>query len=153
VVILSVPFGTAGALVGHVLMGYDLSVISVFGLIAVCGVVVNGGLVLTITMNEQIRAGSNRADAVESAAMRRFRPIILTSLTTFIGLAPMIFETSVQARFLVPMAISLGYGILLSTAVVLLFMPAVHRISQDIGDVVRRVIATMRGEPEAQRLP
>ncbi len=130
-VLLSIPFGTAGALVGHMLMGYDLSVISVFGLIAVCGVVVNGGLVLTVTMNERIQGGMPLPEAVEWSSVRRFRPIILTSLTTFIGLAPMIFETSIQARFLVPMAISLGYGILFSTVVVLLFIPAVHRIQYD----------------------
>ena len=136
VVVLCVPFGAAGALVGHVVMGYDLSVISVFGLIAVCGVVVNGALVLTVTMNEQRRNGAAWTEAVEFAARRRLRPIVLTSLTTFIGLAPMIFETSVQSRFLVPMAISLGYGILLSTAVVLLFTPSIHRIAQDLRAVL-----------------
>jgi multidrug efflux pump subunit AcrB len=146
IVVMCVPFGTAGALVGHVLMGYDLSVISVFGLIAVCGVVVNGALVLTVTMNELQRMGASWPEAVERAARRRLRPIILTSLTTFIGLAPMIFETSVQARFLVPMAISLGYGILLSTAVVLLFTPCVHRISQDVHAVCRSTLAFARGQ-------
>ncbi len=151
VVILSVPFGTAGALIGHVLMGYDLSVISVFGLIAVCGVVVNGGLVLTITMNELRRSGIDWPQAVESASLRRFRPIMLTSLTTFLGLAPMIFESSTQASFLVPMAISLGYGILLSTVVVLLFIPAVHRISHDCQAAVHRTRAIMRGESLSQQ--
>ena len=145
VVVLCVPFGTAGALVGHVVMGYDLSVISVFGLIAVCGVVVNGALVLTVTMNELRHNGATWPEAVESAARRRLRPIILTSLTTFIGLAPMIFETSVQARFLVPMAISLGYGILLSTAVVLLFTPSIHRITQDLRSASTRAVTFVRG--------
>ena len=144
IVVLCVPFGTAGALVGHVIMGYDLSVISVFGLIAVCGVVVNGALVLTVTMNGLRQAGAPMAEAVEAAARRRLRPIILTSLTTFIGLAPMIFETSVQARFLVPMAISLGYGILLSTAVVLLFTPSIHRIAHDVHSVFKSVWAFAR---------
>ncbi len=144
VVILCVPFGTAGALVGHVIMGYDLSVISIFGLIAVCGVVVNGALVLTVTMNQRRSEGATWNDAVEYAARRRLRPIILTSLTTFIGLAPMIFETSVQARFLVPMAISLGYGILLSTAVVLLFTPTIHRITQDLSAAIMRGVALVR---------
>lgn len=153
VVVFSVPFGTAGALVGHVVMGYDLSVISVFGLIAVCGVVVNGGLVLTIHMNELRRSGMDWPEAVEASAMRRFRPIMLTSLTTFIGLAPMIFETSIQARFLVPMAISLGYGILLSTAVVLLFTPAVHLIAQDMAGIVQRTVDIIRDEPASQSSP
>lgn len=146
VVVLCVPFGTAGALVGHIVMGYDLSVISVFGLIAVSGVVVNGALVLTVTMNEQWRNGATLPEAVEFAARRRLRPIILTSLTTFIGLAPMIFETSVQARFLVPMAISLGYRILLSTAVVLLFTPSIHRITQDLRSVVAGTVTFVRGQ-------
>ena len=146
VVVLCVPFGTAGALVGHVVMGYDLSVISVFGLIAVCGVVVNGALVLTVTMNELRQDGATWPTAVESAARRRLRPIILTSLTTFIGLAPIIFETSVQARFLVPMAISLGYGILLSTAVVLLFTPAIHRITQDLRCAITWTVTFVRDE-------
>jgi len=136
-VMLSVPYGVAGATVGHVLMGYDLSVISVFGLIAVCGVVVNGALVLTVGMNNRTAAGIPLPEAVERAGIRRFRPIVLTSLTTFIGLAPMIFETSAQARFLVPMAISLGYGILFSTVVVLLFIPAAHRIAHDIESLLR----------------
>jgi multidrug efflux pump subunit AcrB len=144
VVVLCVPFGTAGALVGHVVMGYDLSVISIFGLIAVCGVVVNGALVLTVTMNERRNRGATWNEAVEYAARRRLRPIILTSLTTFIGLAPMIFETSIQARFLVPMAISLGYGILLSTAVVLLFTPAIHRIVQDVRGVFAGALSLAR---------
>jgi multidrug efflux pump subunit AcrB len=145
VVVLCVPFGTAGALVGHVVMGYDLSVISVFGLIAICGVVVNGALVLTVTMNEHRKGGATWPEAVEAAARRRLRPIVLTSLTTFFGLAPMIFESSVQARFLVPMAISLGYGILLSMAVVLLFTPSVHRITQDLRAVVAGTVHFVRG--------
>ena len=136
-VMLSVPFGIAGAIVGHIVMGYDLSIISLFGLIAVCGVVVNGALVLTVSMNLYIKSGSLLPEAAEQASIRRFRPIVLTSLTTFIGLAPMIFETSVQARFLVPMAISLGYGILLSTVVVLLFLPAAHHIAHDVKTLVR----------------
>ena len=83
---------------------------------------------------------------MESAARRRLRPIILTSLTTFIGLAPMIFESSIQARFLVPMAISLGYGILLSTAVVLLFTPAIHRIAQDVRSVLAGAVNFVRSQ-------
>ncbi len=131
-VMLTVPFGIGGAFIGHIVMGYDLSVMSLFGLIAVCGVVVNGALVLTVAMNEYVQAGTPLPEALERASLRRFRPIMLTSLTTFIGLMPIIFETSVQSLFLVPMAISLGYGILISTVVVLLFIPAVHRIADDV---------------------
>ncbi len=131
IVMTCVPFAVAAAFVGHVVMGYDLSVISVFGIIATAGVVVNGGLVLTVTMNRRRDTGQSLREAVFEAGIRRFRPIMLTSLTTFFGLAPMIFETSTQARFLVPMAISLGFGILISSLVVLLFIPAAHLILHD----------------------
>ncbi len=128
ITMLIVPFAIAAALVGHILMGYDLSVVSVLGIIATCGVVVNGGLVLTITMNDLVARGVQFEVAALEASKRRFRPILLTSLTTFVGLAPMIFETSPQARYLIPMAIALGFGIMFSAAVVLLMLPACHLI-------------------------
>ncbi|HNO77866.1 MAG TPA: efflux RND transporter permease subunit [Phycisphaerae bacterium] len=128
ITMLVVPFAIAAALLGHIVMGYDLSVVSVLGIIATCGVVVNGGLVLTVTMNEFIANGMPFEQAAFEASTRRFRPILLTSLTTFMGLAPMIFETSPQARYLIPMAIALGFGIMFSAAVVLLMMPACHLI-------------------------
>lgn len=132
IVMTCVPFAVAAGFIGHVVMGYDLSVISVFGIIATSGVVVNGGLVLTETMNQRRKTGESIRRAVLEAGKRRFRPIMLTSLTTFFGLAPMIFETSTQARFLVPMAIALGFGILFSSLVVLLFIPAAHVVVDDI---------------------
>jgi len=132
-VILSIPFGLVCALFGHIIMGYDLSIISIFGMIALCGIVINGGLVFVITANKMLREeGKTPYEAAYMAARRRFRPIMLTSLTTFFGLAPMIFEQSVQARFLVPMAISLGYGILFSAGIVLLLTPALYVIHQEI---------------------
>jgi multidrug efflux pump subunit AcrB len=116
VVMLTIPFAVTAALFGHVLLGYDLSIVSVFGMIALSGLVVNGGLVLVQEMNRLVREdGMLPEDAIIAAGRRRFRPILLTSLTTFAGLAPMIAETSTQARFLVPMAISLGFGVLLSS--------------------------------------
>ncbi len=126
IVMTVVPFAIAAALVGHALMGYELSVVSVLGIIATCGVVVNGGLVLTVTMNDLCRSGVPAAEAAFEAGRRRFRPVVLTSLTTFFGLAPIMFETSAQARYLVPMAIALGFGILFSVAVVLLMIPVFH---------------------------
>ena len=131
-VMLSIPFGLTSALIGHIIMGYDLSIISIFGMIALCGVVINGGLVFTVTANRLLSAGESPLDAAFNAATRRFRPIMLTAMTTFLGLAPMIFEQSVQARFLVPMAISLGYGILFTTIVILLLMPALWLIYHDV---------------------
>jgi multidrug efflux pump subunit AcrB len=131
-VMFSIPFGLVSALVGHIIMGYDLSIISVFGMIALCGVVINGGLVFTVTANRMLLAGESPSGAAFKAAIRRFRPIMLTAVTTFLGLAPMIFEQSVQARFLIPMAISLGYGILFTTIVILLLMPTLWLIYHDI---------------------
>ncbi|MEM9017322.1 MAG: efflux RND transporter permease subunit, partial [Verrucomicrobiota bacterium] len=146
IVMLCVPFAIGAALFGHVVMGYDLSVVSVFGIIATGGVVVNGGLVFTVTMNQLFRGGGMALkDAALEAGRRRFRPIMLTSLTTFFGLAPMIFETSTQARFLVPMAIALGFGILLSSVVVLLFVPSAHLIVCD----GKRLFRVRTNEPES----
>jgi multidrug efflux pump subunit AcrB len=137
-VMVSILFGMASALAGHVIMGFDLSIISVFGMIALCGVVINGGLVLTVTANRLREGGEPAHEAAVSAGVRRFRPIMLTAITTFFGLAPMIFETSVQAQFLVPMAISLGYGILFTTVVILLLTPALYAIHHDIQSAFKR---------------
>ncbi|MBU0681827.1 MAG: efflux RND transporter permease subunit [Proteobacteria bacterium] len=131
-VMLSIPFGLVSAQLGHILMGYDLSIISIFGMIALCGVVINGGLVFNVTANRYYEEGESAMEAAFKGASRRFRPIILTSVTTFVGLAPMIFEQSVQARFLIPMAISLGYGILFTTVVILILNPAMYVIYHDI---------------------
>ncbi len=139
ITMLVVPFAIAAALLGHIVMGYDLSVVSVLGIIATCGVVVNGGLVLTVTMNDLIARGVPFDVAALEASKRRFRPILLTSLTTFVGLAPMIFETSPQARYLVPMAIALGFGIMFSAAVVLFMMPACHVIVHSLTGKHERV--------------
>jgi multidrug efflux pump subunit AcrB len=121
IVMLAIPFSTGAALLGHIALGYDLSIVSVFGMIALAGLVVNGGLVLNQETNRLLRTTElPLTEAVVVAGRRRFRPILLTSLTTFAGLAPMIFETSSQARFLVPMAIALGFGTLLSAPVVII---------------------------------
>jgi multidrug efflux pump subunit AcrB len=124
-VLLTIPWSLAGAVIGHVVMGFDLSMFSVFGMIALCGMVVNGAFVLVSTRNRYVAAGIAPAEATVRAAERRFRPILLTAITTFLGLGPMIFETSIQALFLVPMAISLGIGTLVSAVFVMFFVPAV----------------------------
>lgn len=132
VVMLSIPFGIIGALLGHFLLGYELSLISMFGIIALSGVVVNDSLVLIVTTNRLREEGLSAFDAIIQAGQRRFRPIVLTSATTFLGLAPMIFETSLQARFLIPMAVSIGFGILFATVIILLLVPAVYMITEDL---------------------
>jgi multidrug efflux pump subunit AcrB len=149
ITMLVVPFAIAAALLGHMVMGYDLSVVSVLGIIATCGVVVNGGLVLTVTMNNLIAQGVPFELAALQASRRRFRPIVLTSLTTFMGLAPMIFETSPQARYLIPMAIALGFGVMFSAAVVLLMMPTCHLIVRGVGARLAAGPAPISGIPAA----
>ncbi|HAN31862.1 MAG TPA: hypothetical protein DCQ06_09725, partial [Myxococcales bacterium] len=133
VVMSAIPFGIVGAVGGHLMMGYELSIISMFGIVALSGVVVNDSLVLVDAANRyRKRHTVSHFDAIVWAASRRFRPIMLTSVTTFLGLAPMIWETSVQARFLVPMSISLGFGILFATVIVLLLVPAFYLIVEDL---------------------
>jgi len=133
IVMLSIPFGIVGAILGHVIMGYSLCLPSMFGIIALAGIVVNDSLVLINFANYQHREnGMNIHDSIVSAAVQRFRPIILTTITTFGGLAPMIFERSRQARFLIPMAISLGYGILFATLITLVLIPCLFLAMNDI---------------------
>ncbi|MFW6349268.1 MAG: efflux RND transporter permease subunit [Thiohalospira sp.] len=136
VIMAAIPFGVVGAILGHLLMGYNLSMISIMGVIALGGVVVNSALVMIDYANARRAEGSTAIDAVVEAGARRFRPIMLTTLTTFGGLAPMIFETSRQARFMIPMAISLGYGILFATAILLLLIPSLYAIVEDLRRVV-----------------
>ena len=134
---LSIPFGIVGAVIGHLLMGFSLSVMSLFGVVALSGVVVNDSLVLIDFANRKQRTGLGRHQAVHEAGIHRFRPILLTSLTTFGGLAPMIFETSRQARFLIPMAVSLGFGIIFATLITLLLVPTLYLIIEDIKRLFR----------------
>jgi len=132
IVMVALPFGLFGAIMGHILMGYNLSVISVMGIIALCGVVINDSLVMIVFANDQRKEGKNAYEAIHNAGVRRFRPILLTTATTFGGLAPMIFETSRQARFMIPMAISLGYGLVFATAITLVLVPSIYLIIEDI---------------------
>ena len=130
-VMSAIPFGAVGAVLGHWVMGFELSIMSMMGIVALSGVVVNDSLILIIATNKFRRGGANALDAAVEGAKLRFRPILLTSLTTSFGLTPMILETSVQARFLIPMAISLGFGILWATVVILLAVPALYVIYDD----------------------
>ncbi|MEZ4461798.1 MAG: efflux RND transporter permease subunit [bacterium] len=131
IIMTAIPFGFVGALGGHLLLGFDLSMISMMGIVALSGVVVNDSLVLVDAVNEFRGNGMTTWEAVVAGTTRRFRPILLTSLTTFFGLAPMIMETSPQARFLVPMAVSLGFGILFTTFIALLIVPCLYLALED----------------------
>ncbi len=139
IVMVSVPFGIIGAVLGHILMGYSLSLMSLMGIVALCGVVVNDSLVLIDYANRQNREGIVPYVAIHQACLRRFRPILLTTLTTFGGLAPMIFETSRQARFMIPMAISLGFGIVFATGITLIIVPCLYLIIIDIVSFMTRM--------------
>lgn len=138
IVMVSIPFGIIGAIIGHLIMGYSMTMIGVIGMLALSGVVVNDALVMISFANDRRAHHDNAHDAVVAAGIQRFRPIMLTTLTTFGGLAPMIFETSRQARFLIPMAISLGYGLLFATCITLVLVPSLYMIVEDIKAMVGR---------------
>jgi len=124
IIVMSViPFGMIGAVVGHWIMGMSLSIMSLLGMLALTGVVVNDSLVLVDFINKKRSEGGKLLDAVKLAGASRFRPVMLTSLTTFIGLMPLLFEKATQAQFLIPMAVSLGFGIIFATFITLLLVP------------------------------
>ena len=147
IVMIAIPFGIVGAVLGHIIMGYALSLMSMMGIVALCGVVVNDSLILIDYANRQWRKGVSPFDAIHQAGGRRFRPILMTTLTTFGGLSPMIFETSRQARFMIPMAISLGFGILFATSITLIIVPCLYLMANDIGKAIHWLPSNNR-EPD-----
>lgn len=124
IIMAVIPFGIIGALIGHMLLGLQLVVLSIFGIVALSGVIVNGSLVMIDFINENLRNGMPIEEAILAGAKSRFRPIMLTSLTTFLGVAPITFETSIQAQFLIPMSASLGFGVLFGAVILQLLIPA-----------------------------
>ena len=131
IVMSVIPFGIVGSILGHILMGANMSIMSMCGIVALSGVVVNDSLVLVDYVNRHRIKGESLITAAWEAGAARFRPIILTSLTTFAGLSPMLFETDLQAKFLIPMAISLGFGILFATAITLILVPSIYLVLED----------------------
>ncbi len=136
-----IPFGMVGAIAGHVLTRQGLSFMSVQGMIALTGVVVNSSLILVHSANERLAAGAGLREAVIDTAVARFRPIVLTSLTTFAGLTPLLLERSVQAQFLIPMATSLAFGVIFATAITLVLLPCATLILEDLRTLPARVRA------------
>lgn len=132
VIILTIPLGLAGAIYGHLLLGYSLSFISLFGMVALTGVVINDSVVLVDYYNSLIAKSNDHYTAALEALKRRFRPILLTTLTTSLGLLPMLLETSLQARFIIPMAISLAGGIVFASALLIIFVPTLLLVFEDI---------------------
>ncbi|MCL6416149.1 efflux RND transporter permease subunit [Aestuariirhabdus sp. Z084] len=132
IVMSVIPFGLVGAIIGHWIMDMSLTIMSFMGMLALTGVVINDSLVLVDYTNQQREKGISLHQAIRSAGVARFRPVLLTSLTTFCGLMPLIFEKSTQAQFLIPMAISLGFGILFATLITLLIIPVNYLILEDL---------------------
>ncbi|MFQ5989799.1 MAG: efflux RND transporter permease subunit [Candidatus Methylomirabilales bacterium] len=138
IVMSAIPFGLIGAVVGHLIMGLNLSFLSAFGLAALTGVVVNDSLIMIDLINRRRSQDEPLRQVILECGMRRFRPILLTTLTTFFGLTPMLLETSLQARFLIPMAASLAFGVLFATAITLILVPTLYMILRDLQNLVAR---------------
>ena len=139
IVLAAIPFGIIGAVLGHLLLGFDLSLISLMGVVALSGVVVNDSLIMIDHANKK-RSQSNVFDAIHQAGLRRFRPIMLTTLTTFGGLTPIIMERSLQAQYLIPMAISLGFGIVFATSIILILVPCLYMVLEDLKAAGQKVV-------------
>ncbi|MDQ8181222.1 efflux RND transporter permease subunit [Pelagicoccus sp. SDUM812005] len=154
VVMSAIPFGIVGALIGHQLMGYYdqnlniLSMMSFLGMLALSGVVVNDSLVMVDFIGKKQKEGIPIQKAVRLAGVRRFRPILLTSLTTFFGLAPLMFEQSRQSKFMIPMAISLGWGVIFATFITLALVPVITLVFDDIGKLYRKLYSKDDEESE-----
>ena len=127
-----IPFGMIGALIGHLIVGIPFSALSVYGIIALAGVVVNDSIILVDFVNRSVREGKDMLDAVVQAGMERFRAITLTSLTTFFGLLPILLESSLSAQFVTPMAVSLGFGIMFATVITLILIPCLYMVLSDL---------------------
>ncbi len=148
IVMTAIPFGIVGAVLGHLIMGFNLSIVSIFGIVGLSGVVVNDSLVLIDRINRLRAEGYSARDAVLQGGKLRFRAIILTSLTTFAGLTPMLMEKSLQARFLVPMAVSLGFGVMFATLITLLLIPCGYMVLEDIHNLFGKLKFTGAAEKE-----
>jgi multidrug efflux pump subunit AcrB len=136
-VMMIIPFGLVGAIVGHYVMGYALTIISVIGLLGLSGILVNDSIVLVSRINERLAEGETLEEAAIGGARDRFRAVLLTSLTTVGGLTPLLFETSRQAQFLIPMAITLVFGLAAATILVLLLVPSLIGIGGDVGRIAQ----------------
>ena len=137
VVMAVIPVGFVGAVIGHAVWGFDLTILSIFAILGLSGIVINDSIVLVTTVDERLRT-EERLQAVVNGSCDRFRAVLLTSATTIGGLTPLLFETSLQAQFLIPMALTLVFGLAVTTFVVLLLVPSLIMIQGDIGDLVRR---------------
>jgi len=147
VVMSIIPLGFVGAAVGHYLLGYDVTILSLIALIGLSGIVVNDSIILVSTIDERLAGGEERRAAIINGACDRLRAVILTSATTIGGLLPLMFERSLQAQFLIPMALTMIFGLMFTTLLVLFVIPALISIQEDAGALVSRVKGFLRGEP------
>jgi hydrophobic/amphiphilic exporter-1 (mainly G- bacteria), HAE1 family len=138
IIMIAIPFGLIGAIGGHLVMGLAFTMISIFGIVALSGIVVNDSLILIDFINRAVRGGMAVEAAVMQSGRARFRPVLLTSVTTIAGLFPLLLERSFQAQFLIPMAVSISFGLLAATVLTLLFVPALYLIIRDISLAVSR---------------
>ena len=141
IIMAAIPFGLVGAVAGHLIMGMSLTILSMVGIVALAGGVVNDSLVMVDFINRRRARNEDLALAIREAGVVRFRPILLTSLTTFVGLFPLLKEKSLQAQFLIPMAVSLAFGVVFATFISLMLVPAGYMILED----VRRALARLSG--------
>ena len=139
IIMTAIPFGMIGAVIGHVALDLDLTIFSLIGVVALSGIVINDSLVLIDLVNRRVASGEDLHDAVREAGVRRFRPIMLTTITTFLGLTPLLLERSMQAKFLIPMAVSVAFGVAFATAITLMLVPALLVILEDIQNFFRRL--------------
>ncbi len=145
IVMSAIPFGIVGAIWGHILMGKDLTIMSMFGMVALTGVVVNDSLVMVDYVNRRRAEGVPLLEAVQIAGRARFRPILLTSMTTFAGLTPLLLERSMQAQFLIPIGVSLGFGVVFATFITLVLVPSSYMILEDIKRTTTRGVRWLYG--------
>ena len=132
IIMTAIPFGLIGAIIGHYFMSLDITMISIFGIVALSGIVVNDSLILIDFINSKVRQGSGVFDSVIEAGQNRFRPVLLTSVTTVAGLFPLLLETSFQAQFLIPMAVSISFGLIAATILTLIFVPSLYAVINDM---------------------
>ena len=132
IIMVAIPFGLIGAILGHFIMGLYITIISLFGIVALCGIVVNDSLILIDFINSKIKQGEQAVNAVIQSGENRFRPVFLTSFTTVAGLFPLLLERSFQAQFLIPMAVSISFGLIAATFLTLLYVPCLYMIIQDV---------------------
>ena len=132
IIMTAIPFGLIGAIIGHYFMNLDITMISIFGIVALSGIVVNDSLILIDFINSKVRKGSRVFDSVIDAGQNRFRPVLLTSVTTVAGLFPLLLETSFQAQFLIPMAVSISFGLMAATILTLVFVPSLYVVINDM---------------------